>query len=376
MPFDPEFDAVYTDLIAQPLTDAGFEVMRADDVQGRQNVMRDVVQGIADADLIVADLTTLNANVFYELGLAHALGIPTVLIAHQEASQDIPFDLRQYRTEFYDTHFQRARTIVESLQELGRLHARGELTFGSPVSDFLPSAGTPRPLARGAQSTVGPQGGLEPDSRRPKRSTTAEPEEETSDDDPERAGELGYLDFLESLTAASELLEATLEPINEATTRVGDETASVSSRLDEVGESDPRAPARVKKLLLQAAKLLSDYASVLEEQQRPLEAAVDGVTSSGLGYLTLLAADPVQNEGVLRDALATVRELGASVDEATGGVEGLRAEVAGLPPVMKEVNRARDRTVRALEVVLAQFARVKSYSEQAEGLIETSFASK
>src|SRR4051794_20171801 len=107
MPFDPDFDAVYTDLIAQPLAEAGFVVTRADDVNARQNVLADVVRGIAEADLVVADLTTSNANVFYELGLAHAMGVPTVLIAQQDSSEDIPFDLRQYRTEFYETHFQR-----------------------------------------------------------------------------------------------------------------------------------------------------------------------------------------------------------------------------------------------------------------------------
>src|SRR4051812_44657212 len=108
MPFDPEFDAVYTDLIVPPLREAGFEVQRADDVDARQNVMVDVVRGIAEADVVIADLTTGNANVFYELGLAHALGVPTVLIAQESSREDIPFDLRQYRTEFYDTHFQRA----------------------------------------------------------------------------------------------------------------------------------------------------------------------------------------------------------------------------------------------------------------------------
>lgn len=63
MPFDAEFDAVYKDLLAKPLEDSGYVVRRADDVNTRQNVLADVVRGIAEADLVVADLTTLNPNV-------------------------------------------------------------------------------------------------------------------------------------------------------------------------------------------------------------------------------------------------------------------------------------------------------------------------
>jgi hypothetical protein len=70
------------------------------------------------------------------------------------------FDLRQYRTEFYDTHFQRAKAIVEVLERLGRTHAAGELTFGSPISDFLPGAAKP---AIHAQRT----GAVGPRSREP-----------------------------------------------------------------------------------------------------------------------------------------------------------------------------------------------------------------
>jgi nucleoside 2-deoxyribosyltransferase len=117
-------------------------------VDTRQNVLADVVRGIADADLVVADLTTINANVFYELGLAHAMGIPTVLVAHQDAAEEIPFDLRQYRTEWYDTHFQRAGAIVEALHKLGVAHAQEQIVFGSPVSDYLPGADKPAARAR------------------------------------------------------------------------------------------------------------------------------------------------------------------------------------------------------------------------------------
>jgi nucleoside 2-deoxyribosyltransferase len=59
-----------------------------------------VWSGINDARVLVAELTQRNPNVFYELGLAHALEKPVVLISSNEA--DVPFDLHHIRVIYYD----------------------------------------------------------------------------------------------------------------------------------------------------------------------------------------------------------------------------------------------------------------------------------
>lgn len=94
-PFDPEFSSIYEDLIKPALEDAGYDVARADSFLDQQNILRDIIRGIATAHLIVADLTTLNPNVLYELGLCHGLRIPTILLA--QSMEEVPFDLRPYR---------------------------------------------------------------------------------------------------------------------------------------------------------------------------------------------------------------------------------------------------------------------------------------
>src|SRR5438105_15496566 len=103
MPFDQEFKSIYDDLIRPALEDAGYEVSRADTPLDQQNIMRDVIQGIARADIIIADLSVVNANVSYELGLCHGLRIPTILIT--QSLEEVPFDLRPYRVQIYDTRF-------------------------------------------------------------------------------------------------------------------------------------------------------------------------------------------------------------------------------------------------------------------------------
>ena len=64
--------------------------------------MDQVWQGINDAKVLVAELTTRNPNVFYELGLAHAQSKPVVLVSAVE--QDVPFDLQHIRVIYYDVN--------------------------------------------------------------------------------------------------------------------------------------------------------------------------------------------------------------------------------------------------------------------------------
>jgi hypothetical protein len=58
-------------------------------------IMDDVLNGIDAADIVLADLTGQNANVFYEVGIAHAKNKPVLLLA--QSLDDIPFDLRHRR---------------------------------------------------------------------------------------------------------------------------------------------------------------------------------------------------------------------------------------------------------------------------------------
>jgi len=62
--------------------------------------MEDIWSMILSAEVVVADITGRNANVFYELGIAHTLGKPVILIT--QTTEDIPFDLNRYRHVIYE----------------------------------------------------------------------------------------------------------------------------------------------------------------------------------------------------------------------------------------------------------------------------------
>jgi hypothetical protein len=98
MPFHPHFDAVYATL-KRTAEAAGLRCRRADDIWENPAVMQDVVSLIDRSRVIVCDCTGRNPNVFYEAGIAHALGREVILITQNDA--DIPFDLRHLRYVSY-----------------------------------------------------------------------------------------------------------------------------------------------------------------------------------------------------------------------------------------------------------------------------------
>lgn len=96
MPFgrkqDIDFDAVYAGYIQPGLEAAGFEVFRADEEQRAGDIRTDMFQELLLADLVVVDLSIDNPNVWYELGVRHALRARGVLLVQSERPYQ-PFDI-------------------------------------------------------------------------------------------------------------------------------------------------------------------------------------------------------------------------------------------------------------------------------------------
>jgi len=105
------------------------------------NFVRGIVEDLAQADLVIADLTGNKSNVYYELGIRHALQIGTVIITQDLNS--LPSDLKSYHAfeyeyselahkyeEFYSRFEKELHSKISSFQH-------GKVSSDSPVSDFL-----------------------------------------------------------------------------------------------------------------------------------------------------------------------------------------------------------------------------------------------
>lgn len=100
MPFKEPFDSYYGAIIRPAVVAAGLEPLRGDSLFRPSPIMADIWAMIQNAKVLVAELTEKNANVFYELGLGHAVGKPIVLMS--ETIEDVPFDLQPLRVILYD----------------------------------------------------------------------------------------------------------------------------------------------------------------------------------------------------------------------------------------------------------------------------------
>ncbi len=99
-PFGEPFDTYFTHIVKPAVEECGLLAVRGDSLYRPTSIMDDIWEGIREAKFLIAELTHRNPNVFYELGLAHALSKPVILISN--SIDDVPFDLRSIRVLTYD----------------------------------------------------------------------------------------------------------------------------------------------------------------------------------------------------------------------------------------------------------------------------------
>jgi len=100
MQFGAGYDEVYEDGVKEVCKSYEVNVLRADEVSGPGLIISDIVREIATSQLIIADITPTNANVYFEVGYALALGKPTILLAQKGTA--LPFDVAGFRVLFYE----------------------------------------------------------------------------------------------------------------------------------------------------------------------------------------------------------------------------------------------------------------------------------
>ncbi|MBE9491219.1 MAG: hypothetical protein IMY67_13050 [Bacteroidetes bacterium] len=132
MPFGGWFDNYYTEIYMPAIKKANVFPARADDLYRPSTIINDIWDYIQNSSIILADLTGRNPNVLYELGLAHAIAKPVIIVT--ESIDDIPFDLRSLRIIQYDKNVTNwgeklKDNIISSILEV----------LDSPITAVLPT---------------------------------------------------------------------------------------------------------------------------------------------------------------------------------------------------------------------------------------------
>ncbi|MGI8991723.1 MAG: nucleoside 2-deoxyribosyltransferase [Bryobacteraceae bacterium] len=101
-PFNPEGRSVQ-DTVRRAVEEAGFGVVQhRDEFRPGAEMTSNILDGIRQADLVIADVSRQNPNVLYEVGFAHALRKPTILLFNIKSDYNLPTDLAGLQYIAYD----------------------------------------------------------------------------------------------------------------------------------------------------------------------------------------------------------------------------------------------------------------------------------
>ncbi len=152
-----DLDKSYRNIIKPAATAAGYECIRADEIQHSGNINVPMYEQLLNADIVIADVSTYNENAFYELGVRHALK-PYTTITIAEDKLVFPFDIGQIAVRKYQhmgegidfDEVERMRGVLrDAIQAVG-----AKAATDSPVYTFVPNLNPPVVAAATAGASV------------------------------------------------------------------------------------------------------------------------------------------------------------------------------------------------------------------------------
>lgn len=335
MPFSPDFNEIYNLFIASTLSEVGYNVFRADDIVSQRNILEDIISSIYESDLIVADLTGSNPNVYYELGIAHTFGKPVILLS--QSVSDLPFDLRSYRVIQYNTHFSAIADAKNRLKEFALQAKEGKLLFGNPIIDF----GT---IKNVDLKTVQP--------------TPATLQIDNS---------LGLLDHIVLMEEGfSDMAKA----INEITKRMNkstEETRNVTNEMNKISETKEKNIEkfkRVHKLFDDFANSQEEYAKVLKEENDKFEISLDKTFLSLEFVVTSKNPKTDEERKALTDLVSSLTTLESNSQVSLQAFMKLLNTLKNTPKMQKNLSSAMDKVIIQIERFIGHTQQVIALSSK------------
>ena len=118
MQFDPpEYEELFNDVIVPVCDKMGLEPFRASQAFYPGLVIADIQRQIRESRVVIAEITPVNPNVYYEVGYADAIGKPVILIADGGKLEQLPFDVRAFRTLFYENSIGGKKKVEKALTD-------------------------------------------------------------------------------------------------------------------------------------------------------------------------------------------------------------------------------------------------------------------
>lgn len=133
---DIDFDDIYRFFFKKAVEDLGIECVRCDEIEEAGSIHEKMFEHIYHADIVVCDITTSNANVYYELGIRHALAKGVTLLIRRRGTT-IPFNIQGLQVVEYDQakfgSIEQAKIRIHQIIKNGLVRKRND----SPVHAVL-----------------------------------------------------------------------------------------------------------------------------------------------------------------------------------------------------------------------------------------------
>lgn len=113
-------DLFYQYIVLPAVTSFSFTAIRADMICGMSPITSDIYQMLRDSELVIADITDFNPNVYYELGFRLAFDKNCIIMREKGSKTRVPFDISNLRYLEYSLNVGEAETSVELLKNFIR----------------------------------------------------------------------------------------------------------------------------------------------------------------------------------------------------------------------------------------------------------------
>lgn len=313
-----------------------FRFTNGGDLETQQCIIRDIVEGINQADVVIADLTGMNANVFYELGLAHAMNKKVVCITQDVG--ELPFDIKSYRTVEYSMLFYRLPKLIDDLRRLLRGAIDGGVIYGNPVADYLPSLFE----SNASGDTIVP---------------SVDESRDNSDEDSQRSDdftEAGYLDYIADIAENAASLTAEVDGMSSGLQIMNESVNHATSEIERVKRQSGNAPISfVRSTCRNLAEPVDKCAQRIREHLVVIEDKWTVVENSYLGLFSNKFTQKTGDRAGINSSLSALRDLKVSMQNTKGNVGGLISVLQDNLGIERRLTKAITSLVTELEVYLS-----------------------
>jgi hypothetical protein len=150
MPFKDDLTRIYVSIVKPVVKENGLDCLRAADYKTARAIIQDIWYVICESRLVIADMTGLNPNVMYELGIAHAVGKNTIIIHQKKQDIQFPFELAHIRRIEYEDTAEGGKILERELNKTLRSVLKQQPLIGPIMAKV---SETPEPATR--TSSVG-----------------------------------------------------------------------------------------------------------------------------------------------------------------------------------------------------------------------------